>query len=446
MWGACMGQTLPGVETCVSTEDEDCDNKECARWSIISEGAAIVSAIAADSDGNVLITGLFGGTVSFGDQTIDETTNGKLFLVKLDSTGKALWAKSFGGLELTKGGPRSLASDKDGNILIFGFCEGKVSAPGWSHTCLEQDIFAAKFTKSGALAWLKGYGGDTDQAAANMVLTDVGDMLVTGTYDTKVQLGGTANFVPGAYVARLSGSNGDVLSVKTFDTEVGEYVNPRVGAGPDGTWILSGRCGDGAFLGGMTLNPCANFVSLFGADDSPIWLVQVPENPTAMSVAGDGSVMIAGYFSTSIDFGMGATPSAGQWDGFAAKLAFADGSVQWAKTFGGAEDDVVTDIVVDSENRPYLSITSEGSIDFGRGPLSSSGLQDYFVVALDGDGAHRWSRVFGDATLQVAGPMALRSGSEGLIVSLSTAGEVDFGAGVLTAAAQGSAAIAELGP
>ncbi len=57
--------------------------------------------VAVDSSGNVYVTGYFEGTVDFdpGSGTDNHTSTGSkdVFVLKLDSSGDLVWAKSFGG-------------------------------------------------------------------------------------------------------------------------------------------------------------------------------------------------------------------------------------------------------------------------------------------------------------------------------------------------------------
>ena len=60
-------------------------------------------SVTVDSSGNIYTTGLFQGTVDFdpGAGTANLTSNGlhDVFVLKLNSSGNYVWAKSFGGDE-----------------------------------------------------------------------------------------------------------------------------------------------------------------------------------------------------------------------------------------------------------------------------------------------------------------------------------------------------------
>lgn len=447
IWGACTGQVLPGVETCASTDDEDCDKKECARWSLISggDGGALGTALATDSKGNVIVAGYFGDKISLGDQMLDAATSGPLFVAKIDSSGTPIWAKGYGGSGLTQGSIKTVAADVDDGIILAGNFDGTLGLGGNVLTSKANDFFVAKLNPNGAHAWSRGYGGDQDQDMWNMVLDSNGDILLGGSYADGYLIGGNSVSGAGAFVARLSTSDGDVISAKAFDPLVGTSATPQIASGPTGTWVLSGNCSNGATIGGMILDPCENFVANFDADGSLLWAVSEPGRPKALLISSDGSILISGDYVGTLDFGKGALTSNGLLDIFLAKLDPEDGTTQWSRSFGGPENDLASRLAIDSQDRIYLSVDADDDIDFGGGLLRGAGLSDSFVVALDADGSHRWSRVFGDATTQASTFLALRGGDAGLIVSVNTPGEIDFGAGAMQSTLYGLA-VAELGP
>src|SRR5678816_164169 len=87
------------------------------------------ASIAVDADGNVYTTGGFSGTADFdpGPGTYNLTSAGTydMFISKLDSSGKFIWAKQMGGNSSSAWGP-SITLDAAGNIYSTGTFEGTV--------------------------------------------------------------------------------------------------------------------------------------------------------------------------------------------------------------------------------------------------------------------------------------------------------------------------------
>lgn len=116
----CDGDVLPGVETCASTKDEDCNNTECAIWSEVFGDSATqaVLDIAVDSAGDILVFGFFLGELSGVQPPLTSVGSSDLFLLKVKPTGEMLWAKQWGDVNDQSHG--KMALDSAGNIVIAG--------------------------------------------------------------------------------------------------------------------------------------------------------------------------------------------------------------------------------------------------------------------------------------------------------------------------------------
>ena len=103
-------------------------------------------SIAADTSGNLLLTGFFRGAVDFGDGPIASAGASDILLAKLDASGNPLWSKRFGDAATDQAG-KSVAFDKFGNALLAGNFYGTVDfGNGPLVSAGGNDIFVAKFT------------------------------------------------------------------------------------------------------------------------------------------------------------------------------------------------------------------------------------------------------------------------------------------------------------
>ena len=71
-----------------------------------------------------------------------------------------------------------------------------------------------------------------------------------------------------------------------------------------------------------------------------------------------------------------------------------------------------------------------GSVDFGGGPLTSAGDTDVFVGALNPNGGHKFSAIFGDTAGQ-GGMSCAVDNSEGVVIAATSESDIDFGGGLL---------------
>ena len=124
-WGACTGEVLPQTENCATPIDENCDGMAPAckgdlGWALRFGDAAdqYVTSIAADGAGDVIVTGYFAGTMSFGGSPLVSAGTFDVFVAKLDPSGNHLWSKRFGDAGGQDGA--GVAVDGKGDVLVTG--------------------------------------------------------------------------------------------------------------------------------------------------------------------------------------------------------------------------------------------------------------------------------------------------------------------------------------
>jgi hypothetical protein len=105
--------------------------------------------IAVDASGNSYTTGFFAGTMTVGSTTLTAVGGRDIFIIKLDSSGSPVWAKSFGGSENDFG--RGIAVDASGNSYTTGFFAGTMTVGSTTLTAVGgNDIFVIKLDSSGS--------------------------------------------------------------------------------------------------------------------------------------------------------------------------------------------------------------------------------------------------------------------------------------------------------
>jgi hypothetical protein len=150
------------------------------------------------------------------------------------------------------------------------------------------------------------------------------------------------------------------------------------------------------------------------------------------AVDGSSNIVVTGYFSGSVDFGGGSLSSAGLNDIFIAKYS-STGAYLWAKRIGGLSNDLAYSITTDTNNNIIVTGYFVGSVDFGGGSLTSSGVADIFIAKYSPTGAHLWSKRLGGSGSDISKSIATDSGGD-VVVTGTFQGTVDFGGGSLTSA------------
>src|SRR4051794_35202196 len=92
-------------------------------WAISAGGTLHdkTRGIALDAEGNVLLTGEFTGTATFGEHTLTSAGAMDFFVAKVDPRGKFLWARSGGGEKIARG--YAVATAPAGNCYVTGHYE-----------------------------------------------------------------------------------------------------------------------------------------------------------------------------------------------------------------------------------------------------------------------------------------------------------------------------------
>lgn len=169
----------------------------------------------------------------------------------------------------------------------------------------------------------------------------------------------------------------------------------------------------------------------------------------AIESGADGSLLVVGSITGTVDWDGTTLPSDGSLDCFIAKLDGDDGHAQWIRRFGGAGGAACRSAAYDRAGDVWVTGRFDGAVDLGFGPRSSAGSNDLFLAKLSGqDGTPQWARVFGgsgddigrDVAVTASGTILL-TGHFSMAVEPSV-GAVDFGAGRLTSAGDSDAFLA----
>ena len=185
----------------------------------------IGTSVSADANGNVFVTGYFRSPSITFDSTTLINAGGvsmsglfDLFIVKYDSNGNILWAKSEGGDSDDFGS--SISADPTGNVFITGKF-GSSSITFGSNILTNSssgnyNMFIAKYDANGNILWAKGASGS---GGGLRLATDLaGNVFVTGSFeDSSITFGSlTVNEPVGAnypiFIVKYSASGNELCA------------------------------------------------------------------------------------------------------------------------------------------------------------------------------------------------------------------------------------------
>jgi len=450
-YGACEGEQLPKPEDCATPLDEDCDGlapscKGKHLWSKrfgppTPSGNAYsqLRDLAADGAGDVLVTGIFTNQIGFDAQTLTSEGVTDVFLGKLSGAdGAVIWSKRFGDSSGQESS--SVAVDATGNVFLTGFFFGSIDFGGGPLvTSGETDVFLAKLDVSGAPLWSKRFGDANFQESTSVVTDSTGDVFLAGSFAGTINLGGATLTSAGnkdLFVAKLSGVDGTHLWSKRFgDSKAQESAALAVDSA--GHLLIAGSFAGTVDLGGGPLNSAGGrdiFVAkLDGTSGAHLWSKSfgAAEDQLVSSIAvhGTGAFLTGSYYGALAFDGFNLT-SAGLTDLFCARVDDESGKPIWAKSFGDVDPQVGADVTTDDLGNVLLAGSFSGSIDLGGGSLATDGSTDALMGKLDGSGEHQWSKRFGDDGTQSATAVA-HDGQSDALLGGNFAGKLDLGGGPL---------------
>lgn len=241
------------------------------RWSkSFGAGAAdLAGALVAGPNGDIVITGYFGGDVDFGSGAALSASGGADgFVAGYSSAGLHRWSRRFGGAEATTDRGIDLALDGAGNVSIAGEFFGTTSFGGGDVTATsEGDVFIASYGPAGAYRWSRTYAGASSALVMSADSMPGGGVIVAGHFS------GTVDFGAGPLVSAAE-RDAFVLSVDStgaLNTALrfgGTFEDEAWGVASDargGAWIT------GLFEGGLSFDN----VSLSSSGAADVFLLHL---------------------------------------------------------------------------------------------------------------------------------------------------------------------------
>jgi hypothetical protein len=356
--------------------------------------AQTAQSIAADSEGNLVITGTFSGAIDFGGGPLSGTGKGDAFVTKLDASGSHVWSKRFGGVPGTLTGGLGIAVDQAGNVVVTGHFSGSVDFGGGPLVSAgSSDVFIAELSADGEHRWSKRFGGPSDQQGVGVAVAPSGDVIVVGWFLGSIDFGGgpLVSAVSDAFTVKLDAGGGHLWSYQSHQAADGAFAE-AVGVAMDaaGNSVSTGDFSGTVDFGGGPLASMSTTHAFLGQrDGSGGYLWAKSFGGSFLDVCGGagvsmdpwGNALVTGHFFGSVDFGEGPFASAGANDVFLAKLG-PGGSAVWSKRFGDPEEQLGTSVATDASGNALITGYFSGTIDFGAGSLVSLGGEDIFVAKL----------------------------------------------------------------
>jgi hypothetical protein len=214
--------------------------------------------VATDASDNVIVTGRYSGTIDFGKGPLTSAGDYDVFIAKYDASGGAVWSMGFGDAGLQTG--TAVAADAQGNVFVTGLFDGTLPMPpltpltGAGNT----DVFVAKLKNTdGAPLWAKAFGDTSEQRGEAIAVDKDGNVLVTGSYRGVTTFGGMnlpdAGSNTNVFAAKLQGSDGEHIWSNGYGDPMGGQTGAGIAVNMSGDIVLTGSFDGVIDFGGGSL-------------------------------------------------------------------------------------------------------------------------------------------------------------------------------------------------
>jgi hypothetical protein len=381
----------------------------------IGSGNATPARLVMTDSSNLVIAGGLYSWIDFDPGVGVEqlgSSNSSGFLAMYDSVGNYKWAINSINFNGGLSGFNGFDVDQYENTYVAGVFNNKVDLdPGPDSAFFTPvgggyfDFFLAKYDANGNYLWAIS-GGDTavspydeHEAGRDVAVDANGNVYFVGTYSF------TTDFDPGPGVVELAAEGGEDIFICKYDS-AGNFQWVKSVGGPNKDWVRH------------------------------------------VSVAGNGDIIISGYYTINADFDPSAGTAildtdygnSGSVFGFFTARYDANGNYLWAVTPTGSNINEcnVNDMVLDSSGNIILTGSYYGNdIDFdpssSAGNGTNDGWGDFFIVKYDPNGNYLWSFVDGGAgTDGMQGLAVDPMGNMYVSIQFQDSVDVDPSAGVYT--------------
>jgi len=374
-------------------------------------------SITSDLNGNVFVTGFFANTITFGTITLTSITGTlDVFIVKFDSAGNVLWAKSGAGVDADN--VFSVATDNYGNIIITGEFLGNSITFGsttlFNTSVGSTDMFLVKYDSSGNVLWARSADGNDWDSGYGVSSDSLGNIFVTGYFlSSTITFGSVTISNLGSYTIFLVkyDSSGNAVWAKA-PSGFGEGYGNGITTYRNENIYVTGQFEGILTFGTITLNSFGVFgddlfIVKYDSSGNVLWAHSAGGNwddvSTSITTDNSGNAFVTGYYySDSITFDSSTFfNNNGSGNILIAKYD-STGNLNWAATAGGIADDEARSIRADGNGRVYVAgYFTSPNLNFGTLILINNGYPDVFISRLEDVNtgtselnSHNWFNIF----------------------------------------------------
>lgn len=216
--------------------------------------------VTTDKDGNVIFVGSVTGAVTIGSTNLPHKGGLDGFVVKYSPSGNVLWATSFASTGEDE--IKSVKTDSDGSIAIMGYFGSSINlnprGTAQNFTANGETYFIAKYNENGILSWANKIDGTSTRTVASISIGQTNDIFITGVYS------GTINFNSSTTISLTSSGSRNLFITKYSNDGKTQWAKNIISNGTNPySYYITVDNENNAYIGGffdqtLTFNPGAS--------------------------------------------------------------------------------------------------------------------------------------------------------------------------------------------
>lgn len=356
-------------------------------------------SVATDASGNVFVAGNFySPVITIGSYTFTNAGNvGDIFIVKYDAAGTLLWATKEGGPGLEV--PHAIIIDGSNNMIIGGQFASQSITFGTTTLNLvgSIDAFVVKYNSSGGVVWAKSAGSGGNDMTYSIAADINEDIIATGTFTGNATFGSITLSTNGSgdiFLAKFDAGTGAVLwASKTGGNTQDEGRCVRLDV-YNNIYLSGFFQSDVMTVGSVTLNnffTAGNnngFIAKYNSNGNGIWAhaINGQSKVTGLALSGTHVYGCGSFNHDSLNYGGYTLFQNGSSDFFITHCD-TSGNSRWAmyQTAGGGSSENANKIDADAwGNVVVAGFIKSDPVTFGTTTLNSGGNFDMFVARMGG--------------------------------------------------------------